>query len=131
MTLPRILIVDDEPAVSTILHNFLRKYLDEFELYAAENGLDAIEKVKEMITTQGPPHIVLMDLKMPVMDGIEGAQHLAELGVTNIHVLTGFVDSDLIEKAVEIGAKGILKKSEGYSSIATKVADLVRALQVV
>jgi response regulator NasT len=122
--------VDDEPAVSTILHNFLRKYLDEFELFAANNGLDAIEKVKEMIDSHGPPHIVLMDLKMPVMDGIEGAQKLSELGVTNIHVLTGFVDPSLIEKAVEIGAKGILKKSEGYGSIATKVADLVRALPI-
>lgn len=74
------------------------------------------------------PDITLMDLKMPVMNGIEATRKLAGLGVENIYILTGYLDSDLVAEASNAGAKGLLMKSEGYKAIADKLANFIRGM---
>ena len=128
MTL-RILIVDDEPAIHKVMDSYLRKFLDDYELITATNGTQAIEKASTCISQGHPPDFVLMDLKMPEMNGIECTRALTELGVRNIHLLTAYFDTESLKEAVEVGAKGILKKSEGFASIARKVANMVRGTQ--
>ncbi len=60
----RILVVDDEPAVRDSMSDWLRE--DGYEVGAAASGFEAVEKVKEQDW-----NIMLLDLKMPGMDGIE------------------------------------------------------------
>ena len=128
MTL-RILIVDDEPAIHEVMDSYLRKFLDDFELIAATTGIQAVEKAGTCIDQGHPPDFVLMDLKMPEMNGLECTRALTELGVTNIHLLTAYFDTESLKQAVDVGAKGVMKKSEGFASIARKVADMVRGTQ--
>lgn len=122
----RILIVDDEPAIHEVMDSYLKKFLDDFELITATNGKEAVEKAKVCIDQGHPPDFVLMDMKMPEMNGIECTKTLTEMGVSNIHLLTAYFDTESMRQAVEVGAKGVLKKSEGLASIARKVADMVR-----
>ncbi len=125
MTL-RILIVDDEPAIHEVMASYLRKFLDDFEILTATTGTQAIEKATSSIDLSSPIDFVLMDLKMPDMNGLECTKRLTEMGIKNIHLLTAYFDTESLKKAVEVGAKGVLKKSEGFASVAKKVANIVR-----
>ena len=125
MTL-RILIVDDEPAIHDVMDSYLRKFLDDYELITATTGTEAVEKVGVCIDQGHPPDFVLMDLKMPEMNGLECTRVLTEMGVHNIHLLTAYFDTESLAQAVDVGVKGVLKKSEGFASIARKVANMVR-----
>jgi CheY-like chemotaxis protein len=124
----KILVVDDEPAVEDLLKSYLKKYLDDFELLSASNGAEAIQLIENMQKNNLNPQFTLMDLKMPIMDGIECTKRIVELGIRNIYILTAFLEPGLITQAVAAGAKGIIKKREGYQAIAKKIADLVRTL---
>jgi CheY-like chemotaxis protein len=122
----RILIVDDEPAIHEVMLVYLKRFLDDFDLLVASTGQEAIEKASELISKGQPPDIVLMDMKMPVMNGIECTKKLSEIGVKNIHLLTAYFDPDAVKQAAEVGAKGVMRKSEGFVSVARKVADMIR-----
>jgi len=122
----RILIVDDEPAIHQVMNSYLRKFLDDYELITATTGSEAVEKAGTCIDQGHPPDFVLMDLKMPEMNGLECTKALTEMGVTNIHLLTAYFDTDSLKDAVEVGAKGVMKKSEGFALVARKVANMVR-----
>lgn len=127
----RILLIDDEATVGDLLKTFLKKYLDDYDLIPALNGAEAIELIKEMQKENAEPHLTLMDLKMPVMDGIECTKKLVEMGIGNIYILTAFLEPGLITQAVSAGAKGIIKKREGYQAVAKKIGDMVRTLRSV
>lgn len=127
MTL-RILIVDDEPAIHEVMDSYLRKFLDDYELITATTGSEAVEKAGTCINQGHPLDFVLMDLKMAEMNGLECTKTLTQMGVKNIHLLTAYFDTDTLKDAVEVGAKGVLKKSEGFASVARKVANMVRGI---
>lgn len=122
----RILIVDDEPAIHEVMLVYLKRFLDDFELIVASSGEEAIEKSSTMISEGHPPDIVLMDMKMPAMDGIECTKKLSEIGVKNIHLLTAYFDPAAAKEAASVGAKGVMMKSEGFISVARKVAYMIR-----
>ena len=125
----RIFIVDDEPAVAKVLETYLKELIDDFEVIPASNGQEAIEKMAEMLEEEVPPDVTLMDLRMPVMDGLESSKQLSAMGVNNIHILTAYVDSDMAKVAVTVGAKGIIDKKEGFKVIAGRVAEMVRNMR--
>ncbi|MBN2229152.1 MAG: response regulator [Candidatus Thorarchaeota archaeon] len=125
MTL-RILIVDDEPAIHEVMEAYLRKFLDDFELISAANGFEAVLRAKDCMKKGRTPDFVLMDMKMPEMNGFECTKTLTELGISNIHLLTAYFDGESLKQAAEVGAKGVLKKSDGFASVAKKVAELLR-----
>ncbi|MFQ5832676.1 MAG: response regulator transcription factor [Candidatus Thorarchaeota archaeon] len=125
----RIFIVDDEPDIINILSQFLERYIDNLEVISALNGEEAVERITQLAKEDSLPHVTLMDLKMPVMDGIECTKKLTELGVENVQILTAYVDRDLIGRAVSVGAKGLLMKSEGLNTVAAKVAEMVRGVR--
>jgi len=67
----KILIVDDEPLARNRLISIIGELPGEHRIVEAEQGLAALEKI-----SQDPPDIVLLDIRMPVMDGLEVAHHL-------------------------------------------------------
>jgi CheY-like chemotaxis protein len=118
--------VDDEPTIHKVMDSYLRKFLDDYELITATTGTEAVEKAGTCIEQGHPLDFVLMDLKMPEMNGIECTKILTQMGVKNIHLLTAYFDTESLKDAVDVGAKGVMKKSEGFASVARKVANMVR-----
>ncbi|MGO4529631.1 response regulator [Paenibacillus sp. 2TAF8] len=101
-----ILLADDHVMVRRGLHVFLKTQQDMKVVGEASNGQEALEQAQEL-----RPDVVLMDLHMPVMDGIETARHLRSLlPNTRIIVLTSFSDQDHVVPAVRAGVKGYLLK---------------------
>jgi len=102
----RLLIVDDHPVVRDGLRGMFAGE-DGFEVVAeATNGTDAISKARAL-----DPDVVLMDLRMPQMDGVSAIRKMTELGIpARVLVLTTFdTDSDVLP-AIEAGATGYLLK---------------------
>ncbi|MUT67612.1 response regulator transcription factor [Paenibacillus sp. NEAU-GSW1] len=102
----KILLVDDHQIVLKGISFFLNMQPD-FELVGeASNGLEAVEKAGEL-----QPDIVLMDLNMPVMDGIEASAKIAERHPNiKVLVLTSFSDRGHILPALQTGAIGYMLK---------------------
>jgi two-component system response regulator (stage 0 sporulation protein F) len=122
----QILVVDDEPVIHEVLMVYLKRFLDDFELVSAISGQEAIDKAIQFQKQGRTPDIVLMDLKMPDMNGLECTQKLSEIGVKNVHLLTAYFDPESAKQAVDAGAKGVIRKSEGFKVVARKVADMIR-----
>lgn len=95
--LPRILCVDDEP---NILESFRRQLRGKFELEVATSGAAAIEILKSGQKFS----VVVSDMRMPGMDGVEFLKHVQKMSPLTVRVmLTGNVDQDTASKAVNEG----------------------------
>jgi DNA-binding NarL/FixJ family response regulator len=118
----RIIIVDDQ----RLMREGLSMILDlEQTLEVAalgSNGVEAIELVK-----QHRPDVVLMDIRMPVLDGVQGTtQILAAYPKTKILMLTTFHDKDLIISAMQSGARGYLLKDMPSEAIIQAIHSVYR-----
>jgi DNA-binding NarL/FixJ family response regulator len=102
------------------------KYFDEMEVVlTAQNGRDFLDQMK-MLQRNHLPAVVLMDIEMPVMDGIRAVQHAHALyPEVKFLMLTVFDDDDKIFEAIKAGASGYLLKDEKISVIIDFIRQLV------
>ena len=102
----RVLLADDDP----ITRGFLRQLLEEasFQVVAeAEDGQEAVE-----LTTRLHPDVMLLDLLMPNLSGMEALRELASSPLpVRIIVLSSSISKEQIVKALQLGARGILLKN--------------------
>ncbi|MBN1219854.1 MAG: response regulator transcription factor [Anaerolineae bacterium] len=102
----RVLIVDDHAMVRQGLRTFLTLSEGIEVVGEAANGLEAVEQAR-----QYQPDIVLMDLVMPQLDGIEATRRIRALSPkTQVLALTSFIDDEKVFTAIEAGALGYLLK---------------------
>lgn len=113
----KLLIVDDHEMVRLGLTSYFA-ILDDIDVISeAENGLEGVEKALE-----SRPDIILMDLVMDVMDGVEATQViLKEWPEAKVIILTSFIDDEKVYPAMEAGASGYLLKTSSASEIAEAV----------
>lgn len=117
-----VLIVDDHPVVREGLCSFLELHQDLEVVGEANDGVEAVEKVGELL-----PDVVLMDLVMPRMDGIAAIRQIRALSPsTRILVLTSFADDDKVFPAVKAGAHGYLMKDIRPADLAESIRSAYR-----
>lgn len=101
-----VFIADDHPVVRQGLASFLRLQPDIELVGEAADGREAVDKVLDLV-----PDVVLMDLAMPVIDGIEAIRRIrARSPSTKVIALTSFSDEARLFAAVKAGAAGYLLK---------------------
>jgi len=118
----RVLIVDDHELFRRGVSSLLREH-EQFEVVGeAGNGAEAIERAREVM-----PDVVLMDIKMPGMDGLAAAKQLkAEMPYIRIMMLTvSETDEDLFE-AIKSGAAGYLLKNVDPDQLVTAILQVQR-----
>ncbi|MFG3281307.1 response regulator [Streptomyces sp. NPDC048111] len=109
----RVVVADDQAAVREPLAAVLGLAEDIDVVAAAADGSEVLAAV-----AAGPVDVVLMDLRMPVMDGIEATRRLSEeYPEVAVVVLTTFADDDSILGALGAGARGYLTKNAGRQDI--------------
>ena len=101
----RIVIAEDHALVRSGLVDLLTAAGDIEVVGTAANGEEAIAAANQLA-----PDLVLMDLSMPVLDGIEATRRLAAAAGPSVVVLTSFSDRDRILRALDAGAVGYLLK---------------------
>lgn len=120
-----IAIVDDKKSISQTLKDKLNHF-DGYEvLFTAENGKDFLEKMTEARKSV-EPHIVLMDIDMPVMSGIEAvSESKLRFPNTKYLMLTIFDEDEKIFNAIKVGANGYLLKDEPVEKIKEAIDSLM------
>ncbi|MEG4812243.1 response regulator transcription factor [Microcoleus sp. F8-D3] len=118
----RILLVEDIELIRSSLKALLETQPDLQIVGEANNGQRAIEQLEVLHTQFLPPDVVLMDIQMPIMDGVEATKHICQkYPETKILILTTFNDTQYIAEAIRYGAKGYVLKD-------TPAAELVEAI---
>lgn len=117
MTL-RVLVVEDTDHVRRMLTEMLE--LDGFEVSSVADGDAAIAAVEA-----DRPDVVVLDFKMPGMDGLVCARAIKEIEpAQQIIIYTAFVDDDLRAAASEIGVADVLAKVEGLGALGREIRRL-------
>ena len=113
-----VLIVDDHAMVRQGLRTLLELQEDIQVVGDASNGLEAVEQTGQLV-----PDVVLMDLVMPEMDGIEATRRIRALSPnTKVIILTSFAEDEKVFPSIKAGALGYLLKN-------VSPPDLVKAIQ--
>ena len=121
----RVLLADDHEAVRLGVTSFLSACADIEVVGAVGNGAAALSLIATLA-----PDVVLMDLSMPVMDGIEATRQIHALSPhTPVIVLTVSGDHDRVSAAVEAGASGYIVKGSDPEELAVGIRAAVRGGQ--
>ncbi|CAM3309934.1 response regulator [Stackebrandtia soli] len=118
----RILIVDDHPVVRDGFRGMFAADSDFEVLGEAADGAEAVERARTL-----RPDVILMDLRMPTMDGVSAIRELGRLGVpSKVLVLTTFDTDKDVRPAIEAGATGYLLKDTGRDELIRAVRAAAR-----
>ena len=114
---PRVLIAEDEALIRLDLAEML-----------VEEGYDVVGEAGDgetavRLAEEQHPDLIILDIKMPIMDGLEAAERIAAARIAPIIILTAFSQRDLVERAREAGAMAYLVKPFQKS-------DLVPAIEI-
>ncbi len=113
----RVLIVDDQALIRTGIATLLARKADIEVVGQAANGREALELVAAL-----DPDVVLMDVMMPVIDGVEATRQLTQRGPRPaVIMLTTFHDDERVLQSIAAGARGYLLKDVDHRVLADSI----------
>ena len=118
----KVLVVDDHTIVRHGIYALLGLMSDIELVGEAVNGKEALEKVKKLM-----PDVVIMDIAMPLMDGLEATRHICkEFPKTKVIALTQYDDREFVFPVIEAGARGFISKTAASSELASAIRSVYR-----
>jgi DNA-binding NarL/FixJ family response regulator len=118
----RVLIVDDHTLVREGVRAMLALASDIEVVGEAANGKEALEKTEQLL-----PDVVLMDLAMPIMGGLEATRRISrQFPGSRVLALTQYDDSEYVIPVIEAGARGYITKMAAFSELATAIQSVYR-----
>ena len=118
----RVLVVDDHAVVRRGLLGFLDSEPDLDVVGDAEGGEQALETMRELDSAGRRPHVVVMDLQMEPVDGIEATRRIRDAYEdVEVVVLTSFGEEERVHAALRAGASGFLLKDADADEVAVAV----------
>ena len=116
----RVLLVDDHAIVRQGLRAVLQTAPDIEVIGEAENGRQAVSEAMRL-----QPDVVLLDLAMPLLNGVEAARQIArKVPAARVLILSSYTDDEHLRQAVEAGAAGYLMKETGVDDLLETVRGL-------
>lgn len=113
----RVLLVDDQSLLRRGLAGLLNRNPDMQVVGEAENGEEALQLQASL-----DPDVILMDVRMPVMDGVAATRELVKRGArAGVIILTTFDDDQYIYEGIAAGARGYLLKDAEYDELSQAI----------
>lgn len=123
----RLLLVEDQEIIRRGLKTLLEIKSDLQVVGEADNGKQAVELVEMLDGSDRQPDVILMDIRMPVMDGVTATQQICEkFPGSKILILTTFDDAKYVSEALRYGAKGYLLKDTKSDELAEVIRSIDR-----
>ncbi|MEG6586210.1 response regulator [Dendrosporobacter sp. 1207_IL3150] len=117
-----VLIVDDQPGIRRLLMEVLTE--EGYSIITASNGYEGLQKAKET-----EPALILMDMKMPGMDGIETLRELKRIGQAgNVIMMTAYGELELVNQARELGAYAYITKPFDIIALCGMVSNHINSI---
>lgn len=117
----RVLIADDHPIVRQGLEIMINSQPDLTLAGQAADGDEAIKLIREL-----EPDVVVMDLKMPVKNGLSAIEEIKKSGSDiPVLVLTSYPDDEMVISAIQLGAKGVMLKESPPEQLLNAIRDVV------
>jgi len=118
----RVFLVDDHRVVRSGVSAYLEQVEDIEVIGEAGDGQQALDRIAQMEPGENLPDVVLMDLMMPVMDGITATRQIkSRWPVIEVVALTSFVEETKVRGALEAGAAGYLLKDADADEVALAI----------
>ena len=122
-----LLIVEDEKDMQELMKRYIKKAGIDIEIYSAYDGKEGVEKYKELMEKVKKPDLVIMDLKLPEMDGVEATKKIKHLDKNAvIYGFTAFFDTDWSEKLLKAGAKKIIPRYVGFDGFVKEIREFFK-----
>lgn len=121
----KILLVDDEPDILEIVGYNLKK--EGYDIYTASNGIEAVDQAKKV-----QPHLILLDVMMPEMDGVEACEKIREIPEMSNVIISFFTarGEDYSQVAgFDAGADDYITKPIKPKLLTSKIKSLLRRLK--
>jgi two-component system response regulator NreC len=113
----RVLIADDHTLVRDGIRALLALVADIKVVGEAANGREALEKTRQLA-----PDVILMDLAMPIMSGLEATRRIRKkFPGTKVLALTQYEDREYIVPTIEAGARGFISKTAAFTELASAI----------
>lgn len=114
-----ILVVDDQPGIRRLLMEVLTE--EGYVVYTAANGYEGMQKAKDL-----NPSLILMDMKMPGMDGIETLRELKHINQADkVIMMTAYGELGLVNIAKELGAYAYVTKPFDIIELCTMIEQVI------
>lgn len=114
-----VLVVDDQPGIRRLLMEVLTE--EGYVVYTAANGYEGMQKAKDL-----NPALILMDMKMPGMDGIETLRELKHINQSDkVIMMTAYGELGLVNIAKELGAHAYVTKPFDIIELCTMVGQVI------
>jgi len=118
----KILVVDDEPSIREFLHEILTD--EGHQVFTASDGREAL-----LMAVKEQPDLILLDIMMPHMDGMETCRQLRERPTTRhirIIMLTAYDSRDRLEESIVAGADDFLGKPVNLAELQVRVGSMLK-----
>ncbi|CUH96489.1 hypothetical protein P22_2579 [Propionispora sp. 2/2-37] len=113
----KVLVIDDQPGIRRLLTEVLTD--EGYEVITAGNGYEGVQRAKET-----NPAVILMDMKMPGMDGIETLKELQSMHQEEkVIMMTAYGELELVNQAREMGAYAYITKPFDIVTVCRMIAD--------
>ena len=123
----RLMIVDDQLLIRQGMSSLLQTKCNLCVVGEAENGEAALALMDQLMDTPNQPDLVLLDIHMPIMDGVITTQHIRQRWAdVNVLILSTFDDDEYVAQAMQYGAKGYLLKDTPSEELAEAIRSIYK-----
>ncbi|MCL4488567.1 MAG: response regulator transcription factor [Chloroflexi bacterium] len=112
----RVLVADDDRRVRQTYRLLLKRQTDIEIIGEVENGREAIDLARKL-----DPDVILMDIRMPVMDGLQATRVLSAGNRFRVLIASALLEETAVGTAMANGARGYLLKGEGFKELASAI----------
>ncbi|MGI6092229.1 MAG: response regulator [Veillonellaceae bacterium] len=120
----KVLVIDDQPGIRRLLVEVLAE--EGYTVFTAANGYEGVQQVKDT-----NPDLVLMDMKMPGMDGIETLRELKRIGKADrVIMMTAYGELELVNQAQQLGAYTYITKPFDIINLCQMVSQQIAGTEV-
>ncbi len=120
-----MLVVEDEEPIQELIKEYLSPL--KIEIHQAFSGEEGVEKYKELIDKGKRPDLVIMDLKLPGIDGVEATKKILAIDPkANVYGFTAYFGTEWAKELEKAGAKGIIARPVGFDGFRDIVQEILR-----